>query len=398
MCSTMVVAVGGWRLAAVGGWQLATGGWWRLVVVGGGWWLAVGGWRQLAVVGSWRLVAAGGWRRLVAGSWWRLVVGGWWRLAVDGSWRLAVGGPLGLSLRAVLSKKKKKSRSLRTPLAATLGKSLNQCHRCAASPTLPTVHLKAQAHHLTAWAQQLKLWGHNLKACAHHFTARAHHFKALAHHLKAWPHRGSKRENCWGGMVMGESGISAPQPTNTACFLRPLVSKYRLGWKPFPVSVCVQHPPATSVSVHSPETSTRAPRRCLPADQRERGALRMPKMHCHAGRQGKGQQLAGSQRQPVVSRHTWAVIASRWCLTGNPRRSSINRRPGGSPPEPTITLVMVPRPPVRGTVNDQKLTEPTPSVAWTRALLARYTVHGTCGKTLHSFENQGAHYPGGGEI
>ena len=60
------------------------------------------------MVGSWRLVAAGGWRRLVAGGWWRLVVGGWWRLAVDGSWRLAVGGPLGLSLRAVLSKKKKK--------------------------------------------------------------------------------------------------------------------------------------------------------------------------------------------------------------------------------------------------------------------------------------------------
>ena len=107
MCSTMDVAVGGWRLAAVGGWQFATGGWWRLVAVGGGWWLAVGGWRQLAVVGSWRLVAAGGWRRLVAGGWWRLVVGGWWRLAVDGSWRLAVGGPLGLSLRAVLRKKKK---------------------------------------------------------------------------------------------------------------------------------------------------------------------------------------------------------------------------------------------------------------------------------------------------
>ena len=102
-----LVAVGGWRLAAVGGWQLATGGWWRLVVVGGGWWLAVGGWRWLAVVGSWRLVAAGGWWRLVAGGWWRLVVGSWWRLAVDGSWRLAVGGPLGRSLRAVLSKKKK---------------------------------------------------------------------------------------------------------------------------------------------------------------------------------------------------------------------------------------------------------------------------------------------------
>ena len=109
-----LVAVGGWWLAAVGGWQLATGGWWRLVVVGGGWWLAVGGWRRLAVVGSWRLVSAGGWRRLVAGGWWRLVVGGWWRLAVDGSWRLAVGGPLGRSLRAVLSKKKKIS-SLKDP-------------------------------------------------------------------------------------------------------------------------------------------------------------------------------------------------------------------------------------------------------------------------------------------
>ena len=113
MCSTVVG--GGWRLAAVGGWQLATGGWWRLVVVGGGWWLVIGGWWRLAVVGSWRLVAAGGWQRLVAGGWQRLVVGGWWRLAVDGSWRLAVGGPLGRSLRAVLSKKKK-SGPLRTPL------------------------------------------------------------------------------------------------------------------------------------------------------------------------------------------------------------------------------------------------------------------------------------------
>ena len=73
-------------------------------MVGGGWWLAVGGWRRLAVVGSWRLVAAGGWRRL----------------AVDGSWRLAVGGPLGRFLRAVLSKKKKKSGPLRTPLSSTM--------------------------------------------------------------------------------------------------------------------------------------------------------------------------------------------------------------------------------------------------------------------------------------
>ena len=34
-----------------------------------------------------------------------------------------------------------------------------------------------------------------------------------------------------------------------------------------------------------------------------------------------------------------------------------------------------PPPPVQATVNDQKLTEPTPSVAWTSVLLTRYTVH-----------------------
>ena len=93
MCSTMVG--GNWRLAVGGGWRLA--------------------------VGNWRLAAVGGWQ-LATGGWWRLVVvgGGWWRLAVDGSWRLAVGGPLGRSLRAVLSKKKK-SRPLRTPLVVTHG-------------------------------------------------------------------------------------------------------------------------------------------------------------------------------------------------------------------------------------------------------------------------------------
>ena len=105
MCPTIVG--GGWRLAVGGGWQLATGGWWRLVVVGGGWWLVIGGWWRLAVVGSWRLVAAGGWRRLVVDRSWRLAVDRSWRLAVDRSWWLAVGGPLGRSLRAVLSKKKK---------------------------------------------------------------------------------------------------------------------------------------------------------------------------------------------------------------------------------------------------------------------------------------------------
>ena len=124
MCSTMVG--GGWRLA-VGSWQLAVGGgWWRLVVVGDGRWLVIGGWWRLVVVGTWRLVADGGWQRLVAGGWWRLVVGvggwrlmavgGWRQLAFDGSWRLAVGDPLGRSLRAVLSNRKKKSGPLRTAL------------------------------------------------------------------------------------------------------------------------------------------------------------------------------------------------------------------------------------------------------------------------------------------
>ena len=107
MCSTMVG--GGWRLAVGGGWRLAVGNW-RLVAVGGGW-------RRL-VVGDWWLVAVGSGWQLAVGRRWRLaaVGGGWWRLAVDGSWRLAVGGPLGPSLWAVLSKKKKKSGPLRTAL------------------------------------------------------------------------------------------------------------------------------------------------------------------------------------------------------------------------------------------------------------------------------------------
>ena len=127
MCSTMVG--GGWWLAAVGSWQLATGGWWRLVVVGGGWWLVIGGWWRLAVVGSWRLVAAGG----------------WWLAAVGGSWRLAVGGPLGRSLRAVLSKKKKSGplRTAHPPVLQPILPRLPQSrpgipHHCyQANPRLP---------------------------------------------------------------------------------------------------------------------------------------------------------------------------------------------------------------------------------------------------------------------
>ena len=57
-----------------------------LVAVGGGWWFAV--WWPLAAVGGLRFG------------------GGWQRLAVGVGWRLAVGCPWGLSLRAVLTKKK----------------------------------------------------------------------------------------------------------------------------------------------------------------------------------------------------------------------------------------------------------------------------------------------------
>ena len=58
-------------------------------------WLAVGGW-QLVVGGGWRLVAISG--LTAGGSWRQLVVGGWWQLVVSGPW--------GMSLRAVLNKKK----------------------------------------------------------------------------------------------------------------------------------------------------------------------------------------------------------------------------------------------------------------------------------------------------
>ena len=51
-----------------------------------------------------------------------------------------------------------------------------------------------------------------------------------------------------------------------------------------------------------------------------------------------------------------------------------------------------PPPLVRATVNDPNLTEPTPSVAWTRALLACHTVHGTYmwKDMAYCSENQGA--------
>ena len=60
------------------------------MAVGGWWWLAVGG---LVVVGGWRLVAVGGCPSVAVGG--------------CGCWQeLAGGGFRGLSLRAVLNKKK----------------------------------------------------------------------------------------------------------------------------------------------------------------------------------------------------------------------------------------------------------------------------------------------------
>ena len=41
---------------------------------------------------------------------------------------------------------------------------------------------------------------------------------------------------------------------------------------------------------------------------------------------------------------------------------------------------------VQATVNDQKLTEPTPSVAWTRVLLARRNLRDTRADRVRGFE------------
>ena len=86
----------GWWQLAVGGWRRLGLGSWQLPLDGGSWWLTA------------RLVVGDRSSLAVSGGWWRLVVGVYWRLAVDGSWRLAVGGPFKRSLRAVLSKKKKR--------------------------------------------------------------------------------------------------------------------------------------------------------------------------------------------------------------------------------------------------------------------------------------------------
>ena len=123
MCSTMVN--GGWRLAVGGGWRLAVGNWW-LVAVGGGWRrLVVGDW--WLVIGGWWLVAVGSGWQLAVGRRWRLAAVGGWRLVAVGSWwRLAVGGPLGRSLRAVLSKKKK--------ILSLKDRPVNRHLFCASSP------------------------------------------------------------------------------------------------------------------------------------------------------------------------------------------------------------------------------------------------------------------------
>ena len=53
---------------------------------------------------------------------------------------------------------------------------------------------------------------------------------------------------------------------------------------------------------------------------------------------------------------------------------------------------MYPPPLVQATVNDQKLTEPTPSVAWTGALLMRRYLRDTRVDTVYYSENQKAKY------
>ena len=78
-------------------------------------------------------MVGGGWRLAVGGDWRLAVGGGWWLLVVDGSWRLAVGGPLGRSLRAVLSKKKK-SGLLRTALGGEGVVGGGYCQAAIGSP------------------------------------------------------------------------------------------------------------------------------------------------------------------------------------------------------------------------------------------------------------------------
>ena len=60
----------------------------------------------MAVGGRWRLAVSGWWWPAVGGGQ-MVVVGGWWS-ALGGTWALVVGFPWGLSLKAVLNKKKKR--------------------------------------------------------------------------------------------------------------------------------------------------------------------------------------------------------------------------------------------------------------------------------------------------
>ena len=66
----------------------------------------------------------------------------------------------------------------------------------------------------------------------------------------------------------------------------------------------------------------------------------------------------------------------------------------GGLPWGDCTATLTPPPPLsKATVNDQKSTEPTRSVAWTSVLLTRYTVHGTCGRAWGTIlKTQGVQY------
>ena len=132
---------------------------WRLAVDGGGQ-LVVGGGGQLVVGGGWRLVVGGGWQLAVSG-WWRLAVGGWWRLAV---------GPWGLSLRAVLIKKRRKigalkdspaTPSLHTGKSNTAGSTVHcsSRYRSSEGPTIGAMAKVSSEHHGTA-SRAGVLWPH----------------------------------------------------------------------------------------------------------------------------------------------------------------------------------------------------------------------------------------------
>ena len=55
-----------------------------------------------------------------------------------------------------------------------------------------------------------------------------------------------------------------------------------------------------------------------------------------------------------------------------------------------VLRILITPPLIQATVNDQKVTEPTPNVAWTRVLLARRNLRDTRVDMMYCSENQEA--------